>query len=56
MAALLHERKTRHTNPALEQKLVFYFVAVWLAQLDHAIKSSTLQKQLDSLIIKKASS
>ncbi|BBD63042.1 hypothetical protein NIES2109_58920 (plasmid) [Nostoc sp. HK-01] len=40
--ALLHERKKRHTNLVLEQKLVVYFVTVWLAQLDHAVKGGTL--------------
>jgi hypothetical protein len=40
--ALLHERKKRHTNPTLEQKLVFHFVTVWLAQLAHAIKRGRL--------------
>lgn len=36
------KEKKRHTNPALEQKLVFYFVTVRLAQLDHAIQRGAL--------------
>ena len=55
--ALLHETE-KWPHPYLKEigELVFHFVAIRFTQLNHAIKGSALQEQLDGLSIKSSSS
>ena len=57
LGALLHETE-KWPHPYLKEigELVFHFVAIRFTQLNHAIKGSALQEQLDGLSIKSSSS